>query len=43
MQQGFGMTNMRKRAQAIGGEWRIESTLERGTQVSVRIPRRATV
>jgi signal transduction histidine kinase len=41
-QQGFGMTNMRKRAQAIGGEWRIESTLERGTQVSVRIPRRAT-
>src|SRR5690606_36429388 len=40
-QQGFGMTNMRKRAQAIGGEWRIESMLEKGTRVSVRIPRRA--
>jgi signal transduction histidine kinase len=40
-QQGFGMTNMRKRAQAIGGEWRIESTIDKGTRVSVRIPRRA--
>jgi signal transduction histidine kinase len=36
-QQGFGMTNMRERAQAIGGDWRIESAPGQGTRVSVRI------
>lgn len=38
-QQGFGLANMRERAQAIGGIWLIESNPGRGTQVSVRIPR----
>ncbi|HTY49228.1 MAG TPA: GAF domain-containing sensor histidine kinase [Steroidobacteraceae bacterium] len=38
--QGFGLTSMRERATAIGGEWRIESTTGTGTCVSVRLPRR---
>jgi signal transduction histidine kinase len=38
-QQGFGLTNMRERAQAIGGEWTIESAPDQGTRVVVRIPR----
>jgi signal transduction histidine kinase len=38
-QQGFGLTNMRERAQAIGGLWLIDSRPGKGTQVSVRIPR----
>ena len=40
-QQGFGLTNMRERAEGLGGEWRIESEPGAGTSVSVRIPRTA--
>lgn len=40
-QQGFGLTNMRERAQAIGGDWKIHSRPGAGTQISVRIPRQA--
>jgi len=40
-EQGFGLTNMRERAQAIGGEWSLESEPGRGTRVIVRLPRRA--
>jgi signal transduction histidine kinase len=39
--QGFGLTNMRERAEALGGLWRIESEPDAGTKVSVRIPRMA--
>jgi len=39
-QEGFGLTSMRERAGAIGGEWRIESSLGTGTRVSVRLPKR---
>ncbi|HEV3181945.1 MAG TPA: GAF domain-containing sensor histidine kinase [Steroidobacteraceae bacterium] len=35
--QGFGLSSMRQRAGAIGGEWRIESEPGRGTRVSVRM------
>jgi signal transduction histidine kinase len=38
--QGFGLTSMRERAQAIGGEWKITSGAGAGTRVSVRLPRR---
>lgn len=38
-QHGFGLTNMRERAQALGGEWRIVSHPEQGTSIQVRIPR----
>ncbi|HEV7632245.1 MAG TPA: histidine kinase [Steroidobacteraceae bacterium] len=38
-QQGFGLTNMRERAEAIGGRWQIDSAPGAGTRVSVRIPR----
>jgi len=38
-QQGFGLTNMRERAQAIGGKWSVTSAQDKGTQVVVRIPR----
>jgi signal transduction histidine kinase len=38
-QQGFGLTSMRERAQAIGGEWRIASGPGAGTRVSVRLPK----
>jgi signal transduction histidine kinase len=38
-QQGFGLTNMRERAQAIGGLWQIQSRPGAGTEISVRIPR----
>jgi signal transduction histidine kinase len=38
-QQGFGLTNMRERAQAIGGEWSVTSPHDQGTRVVVRIPR----
>lgn len=38
-QQGFGLANMRERAEAIGGSWRIESSPGAGTLVCVRIPR----
>jgi signal transduction histidine kinase len=39
--QGFGLTSMRHRASAIGGEWQIDSQPGRGTRVSVRILKRA--
>ena len=35
--QGFGLTSMRERAQAIGGEWCIDSRVGEGTRVSVRL------
>jgi len=35
--QGFGLSSMRQRAGAIGGEWQIESEPGRGTRVSVRL------
>ncbi len=37
---GFGLSNMRQRASAIGGEWRIESEPGAGTRVSVQLPKR---
>jgi signal transduction histidine kinase len=37
---GFGLTSMRQRAGAIGGEWRIESQPGAGTRVSVRMTKR---
>ncbi len=37
-QQGFGLTNMRERAQAIGGEWQVSSTPGAGTRIDVRVP-----
>ena len=40
--QGFGLSNMRDRATAIGGEWRIDSQHGAGTRVSVRLPRKRT-
>ena len=39
--QGFGLSSMRQRASAIGGDWRIESAPGRGTRVSVRMMKRA--
>lgn len=42
-QQGFGLTSMRERATAIGGEWRIDSQHGAGTRISVRVPRRRAV
>jgi len=39
-QQGFGLTNMRERAQAIGGEWHISSRPGAGTRIDVRVPLR---
>lgn len=38
-QQGFGLTNMRERAQAIGGAWQIQSAPREGTRINVWIPR----
>jgi signal transduction histidine kinase len=38
-QHGFGLTNMRERAQAIGGEWRIASQPGQGTRIQVRVAR----
>jgi len=40
-QQGFGLTSMRQRASAIGGDWQIESKPGHGTRVSVRMVKRA--
>jgi len=37
--QGFGLTNMRERASAIGGQWRVHSKRGKGTQVVVSLPR----
>jgi signal transduction histidine kinase len=39
--QGFGLSSMRQRAGAIGGEWQIESQPGQGTRISVRVARRA--
>jgi signal transduction histidine kinase len=39
--QGFGLTNMRERASAIGGRCDIQSKVGKGTQVIVRLPRAA--
>jgi signal transduction histidine kinase len=39
--EGFGLTSMRQRAGAIGGEWLIESQPASGTRVRVRVPKRA--
>jgi len=39
--QGFGLSSMRQRAGAIGGEWSIESEPGHGTRVSVRMLKRA--
>jgi signal transduction histidine kinase len=39
--QGFGLSSMRQRAGAIGGEWQIESSPGSGTRVSVRLQKRA--
>jgi len=39
-EHGFGLTNMRERAEAINGIWQIESHHGQGTRVSVRLPRR---
>lgn len=41
-QQGFGLTNMRERAQAIGGAWQVHSTPRAGTHINVWIPRAGT-
>lgn len=37
--QGFGLTNMRERAEGIGGRWHLESEPQAGTRITVRIPR----
>ncbi len=37
---GFGLENMRDRAKAIGGEWRLDSKPGEGTRISVRVPKR---
>jgi signal transduction histidine kinase len=37
--QGFGLNNMRERAEDLGGQWQIESEPGAGTRVTVRIPR----
>ena len=39
-QQGYGLNNMRERAGAIGGVFRITSKAGEGTQVVVTLPRR---
>ena len=39
--EGFGLSSMRQRAGAIGGEWQIDSTPGAGTRVSVRMLKRA--
>jgi signal transduction histidine kinase len=38
---GFGLSSMRQRASAIGGDWQIESEPGHGTRVSVRMLKRA--
>jgi signal transduction histidine kinase len=40
--QGFGLSSMRQRAGAIGGEWQIDSQPHRGTRVSVRMLKRVS-
>jgi len=36
---GWGLVNMRERAEAIGGTLTIETTLDQGTTIRVRVPR----
>jgi len=38
--EGFGLSSMRQRAGAIGGEWQIDSHPGTGTRVSVRMAKR---
>ncbi|MGC3981090.1 MAG: GAF domain-containing sensor histidine kinase [Steroidobacteraceae bacterium] len=38
-QHGFGLTNMRERAHAIGGLWQVDSQPGAGTHISVRVLR----
>jgi signal transduction histidine kinase len=38
--EGFGLSSMRQRAGAIGGQWQIESRPGAGTRVSVRMAKR---
>ena len=40
--QGFGLSSMRQRAGAIGGEWQIDSQPGIGTRVSVRMTKRVS-
>jgi PAS domain S-box-containing protein len=40
MRPGLGMVTMRERAQAVGGEIRIETLPEGGTRLTARIPKR---
>src|SRR5215470_17729781 len=40
--QGFGLSSMRQRASAIGGEWQIASEPGHGTRISVRMLKRAS-
>jgi signal transduction histidine kinase len=40
--QGFGLSSMRQRAGAIGGEWQIDSQPGRGTRISVRMLKRVS-
>jgi signal transduction histidine kinase len=40
--RGFGLSSMRQRAGAIGGEWQIESEPGCGTRVSVRMLKRVS-
>jgi signal transduction histidine kinase len=40
-QQGFGLANMRERAEAIGGRWQLESAAGTGTRIRVHVPRGA--
>src|SRR6202045_2450866 len=40
--EGFGLSSMRQRAGAIGGEWQIDSQPGAGTRVRVRIEKRAS-
>jgi signal transduction histidine kinase len=35
--RGFGLTSMRERAKAIGGEWAVESRVNEGTRICVRL------
>jgi signal transduction histidine kinase len=42
-QQGFGLTSMRERATAIGGDWQIDSRPGEGTRVSVHLTSRRAV
>jgi signal transduction histidine kinase len=40
---GFGLTSMRQRAERLGGDFAISSSLDGGTVVEVRLPRRVLI